>query len=154
MEITHKHLVDRATIWLKREVNCGVVAAEMRSATCSGEIPDVFGFRANKISILIECKATRSDFLRDRQKPFRVEPALGVGLYRFYLCPIKLIAPEEIPEKWGLLYLEENNSITRIVGGPKGNIWGQENQYHFTERNIDAEFDILYSAARRLSKVG
>ncbi|MGC1371230.1 MAG: hypothetical protein WA824_03735 [Candidatus Sulfotelmatobacter sp.] len=46
---------------------------------------------------------TRSDFLADRLKPFRVQPERGVGCERFYLAPAKLIRLEELPKNWGLL---------------------------------------------------
>jgi len=36
----------------------------------------------------------------------------GLGVYRFYLCPVGLIQPEELPPKWGLLYAE-NGKVLR-----------------------------------------
>jgi hypothetical protein len=46
---------------------------------------------------------TRSDFLADRAKPFRLKPDQGVGCERFYLVPSALVRPEELPVGWGLL---------------------------------------------------
>ena len=53
--------------------------------------------------MLVECKITRSDFLADREKPFRQNPERGVGSERFYLTPPALLKLEELPAGWGLL---------------------------------------------------
>jgi hypothetical protein len=53
--------------------------------------------------VLVECKVTRSDFLADRAKPFRLKPEQGVGCERFYLIPAGLVRQEETPAGWGLL---------------------------------------------------
>lgn len=100
--MTHAELVARAGAWLKIQ-GCGIVFTEL--VTYAGEIPDAIGWRdmgAN--SYLVECKASRSDFLADRKKPFRTEGTLALGRYRYYLCPPGMIKPEELPPKWGLLY--------------------------------------------------
>jgi hypothetical protein len=52
---------------------------------------------------LIECKISRADFLADREKPFRKDPAQGMGCERFYLTPQGLIRVDELPRTWGLL---------------------------------------------------
>ena len=46
-------------------------------------------------------------FLADRSKPHRLNPEMGMGKYRYYICPTGLIKPEELPEKWGLIYVSE-----------------------------------------------
>ncbi len=46
-----------------------------------------------------------------------------------------------MPVKWGLLYCDENKSITVI-----------KESEHFTDVNIDGEMRIMYSIIRRLSK--
>ncbi len=52
----------------------------------------------------MECKTSRADFVADWRKPFRVDPALGMGKRRFFMCAAGLIQPEEV-RTWGLLWV-------------------------------------------------
>ena len=98
--MTHAKLVAMAVRWLRR-YRCGVVLSEQ--ALASGEMPDAIGWKKACHSVLIECKASRGDFLADRDKPFRQKPGIGVGCERYYLAPRGLIGVEELPTGWGLL---------------------------------------------------
>ena len=98
--MTHAQLVEKAVRWLRR-YRCGVVLSEQ--ACASGEMPDAIGWKRASHSVLVECKVTRSDFLADRAKPFRLKPDQGVGSERFYLTPAGLVRREELPAGWGLL---------------------------------------------------
>jgi hypothetical protein len=89
-----------AVDWLRR-YRCGVVLSEQ--ACVSGEMPDAIGWKKACHSVLVECKASRPDFLADREKPFRQKPETGVGCERYYLAPKGLIRIEELPSGWGLL---------------------------------------------------
>jgi hypothetical protein len=100
--MTHSQLVEKAVRWL-RSYRCGVVLSEQ--ACVSGEMPDAIGWKRACHSVLVECKVTRSDFLADRAKPFRLKLEKGVGCERFYLVPAGLVASEELPPGWGLLEL-------------------------------------------------
>jgi hypothetical protein len=100
--MTHVQLVEMAVRWL-RSYRCGVVLSEQ--ACVSGEMPDAIGWKRACHSVLIECKVTRSDFLADRAKPFRIKPQQGVGCERFYMVLAGLIGIEELPQGWGLLEL-------------------------------------------------
>jgi len=119
---THKELVEIGYRWIQRSkqrntlgcyVGCSVAFKEL--VTHAQEQPDVIGFNSYN-SILIECKATRSDFLSDKNKPFREHPETGMGEYRFYLTNKDLVKPEEVPEKWGLL--ESCGRSVRIIKDP------------------------------------
>jgi hypothetical protein len=99
--MTHQQLVRMAELWLRRNYRCGIVLSEQSCA--SGETPDVIGWKGKCRSVLVECKISRADFFADREKPFRKSPELGMGCERFYLAPAGLIAPWEVPRKWGLL---------------------------------------------------
>ena len=68
-EITHKALVRRLAKWLKYTKRMTVVMSEL--STRNSETPDVMGWIGNAHSILIECKASRQDFLADKNKWFR-----------------------------------------------------------------------------------
>jgi hypothetical protein len=99
--IKHTHLISKAVDWLRREYGCGIILSEQYCAT--GEIPDAIGWKGLNRSVVVECKATRSDFLADANKPFRLKPEEGLGCERFYLAPGGVIGLEELPADWGLL---------------------------------------------------
>ncbi len=99
--MTHAQLVRMAERWLRGRYRCGIVLSEQSCA--SGETPDVIAWKGKCRSVLVECKISRADFLADREKPFRKDPAQGMGSERFYCVPRGLIAPAELPKGWGLL---------------------------------------------------
>ncbi len=96
--MTHAELVALGAEWLRRQ-GCAVVITEMTSAAF--ETPDAIGFKGVG-SISVECKASRSDFLRDSKKWFRSNPEYGMGRERYFLAPKGTIRPEELPAAWGL----------------------------------------------------
>lgn len=116
--MTHAGLVEMAVQWLRTKYRCGIVLSEQ--ACCTGETPDVIGWKGRCRSVVVECKISRADFLADRQKPWRQEPdkhpsqrkggaAWGprtesaLGCERYYLAPAGMIAASELPDGWGLL---------------------------------------------------
>jgi hypothetical protein len=99
----HAQLVEYAVEWLRTRYRCGVILSEQYCAT--GEVPDAIGWKKQCHSVVIECKATRADFLADREKSFRQNPEQGLGCERFYLAFAGLIRADELPEGWGLLEL-------------------------------------------------
>lgn len=128
-------------------MNCKVVIRDpFRCYT--QEQPDAIGWR-DGISILVECKATRSDFLSDKNKSFRVNPRKGMGDWRFYLCPIDVIKVEDLPSGWGLLYVQKK-SIRKIYGVPPNTGW--HNAPFCGEKR--EENKMLTSALRRLALRG
>lgn len=103
--LSHKDLVVRAERWLLKTYKCGFAFSELTACTNSGEIPDAIGFKYGN-SVLVECKATRSDFLGDRKKQFRKMPEYGMGSLRYFMTPPGLVTEEEVKERyphWGLL---------------------------------------------------
>ena len=60
---------------------------------------------------MIEVKVSRADFIADAKKPFRINPDQGIGASRYYCCPEGMIKPEELPNKWGLLWLTDNGIV-------------------------------------------
>ncbi len=99
--MTHDALVELAVRWLRTNYRCGIILSEQ--ACCSGETPDVIGWKGQCRSVLVECKISRADFLADRNKPWRADPEGALGCERFYMAPVAMIAPAELPEAWGLL---------------------------------------------------
>ena len=131
----HRELCEIGAKFLKRPESsnghgCHFVVIE---PSCYGENPDVFGVRHGAIgeneyngvvhsfghdvgTVLIEAKTSRSDFLVDRKKPHRINPETGVGKWRYYICPTGLIKPTELPEKWGLIYVNGRGHCEIVVG--------------------------------------
>lgn len=122
VDMTHKALCDIAAKWLKRNQSqnghgCAVSVTEAPSGW-NGEIPDAIGFRIaghNDGSIVVEVKVSRSDFLADKKKPHRANDA-GLGNWRYYLCPEGLINPSDLPNGWGLLWVNSRGHIKAKAG--------------------------------------
>ena len=121
---THADLVTVAAEWLWKScklptgqasgsatyrVRCAVVITEMGSN--AWEEPDAIGWTSGS-SILVECKASRSDFRSDAAKPYRRNPETGMGEFRYYLTPKGLLDLDEIPPRWGLI--EYDGKLVRM----------------------------------------
>jgi hypothetical protein len=111
----HSALVTQAVEWLRHHYHCGIILSEQYCAT--GEVPDAIGWKGFCRSVVVECKASRADFLADANKSFRVKPEEGLGAERLYLAPPGIISPEELPKCWGLL--ECSRKEVRLVVKPK-----------------------------------
>lgn len=145
----HKSLVLRGEKWLEQQ-NCKIVINDgMAAHTVNREKPDVIGWRNGK-SILIECKASRADFLTDAKKKFRANPDLGMGDYRFYMCPPGIINIEDLPEGWGLLWVTEK-TVQKIHNIPTA--WTSRKKPPFNACKT-SENQVLVSALRRLALRG
>lgn len=102
--MTHAELVQRAGAWLRGTIRCSVVLLEHSSGV---EHPDAFGFRGSHQTWMVECKASQSDFYKDKKKPSRRAGfKMRMAFQCYYLVPAGLIQPGSIPEGWGLLYAE------------------------------------------------
>lgn len=115
-EITHRNLCIKGTKYLRSKGIHPYHRAQY--AVCelerAGECPDAFGWGGSSTQ-LIEAKISRSDFLSDKKKNWRKIPSYGIGRYRSYLCPVDLINPKELPEYWGLLYIDCSGNIEEVV---------------------------------------
>ena len=147
--MTHNALVLRAEKWLRSQ-GCGVVIRDPFRANCvNGEQPDAIGWR-DGVSILIECKVSRSDFFAEKRKPFRSDPTRGMGDWRFYLSPPNIITTDDLPDGWGLLYAMPKQ-IRKVFGVP-GNVgWWNKKPFDPCKRS---ETIMLVSALRRLELRG
>lgn len=146
MDYTHKQLCEIAEKWLRKRKKQNIMYPTF-PVTCTeiacfnginwNEIPDAFGVN-NYESCVIECKISRADFRADLKKPFRKEN--GMGNLRLYLCPENLIQKEDLPEKWGLLYVNEKGRVIEI----------QKPEHHqLSTASLKAERQIMYSLLRR-----
>ena len=129
----HKLLVKAAGKWLASR--CSIVITEI--ATGAGEEPDAIGWQGS-LSVLIECKASRADFLADRQKLFRHPAFGGLGNRRYYCSFPGIISKEEIPESWGLLEFNGRNLRICKEALPASNV------------NVKHEVALLISCLRRI----
>ena len=107
MQLTHRELCKIAAKYLRNQglipyQRCQYVVCELERV---GESPDAFGWGA--VTQLIEAKVSRSDFLSDKNKYWRRNPFFGLGSFRSYICPTDIIKISDLPNKWGLIYLEE-----------------------------------------------
>jgi len=142
---SHFDLVELSRIWLAKR--CPVVVTEIQSS--GRERPDALGFD-NKGSVLIECKVSRDDFWSDKRKPARLYPDWGLGIYRYYMCPHGLIKVDELPDKWGLLYVKDD----RVRCKKKAESFSQVRlRGEYCGKAYGAEIAILISALRRVEGV-
>lgn len=132
----HVNLVQRSAAWLRSHSH-SIVVTEL--TTGGGEEPDAIGFNM-WLSTLIECKTSRSDFLADAKKPWRRDPARGLGYFRYFCCPKGLIDIKELPENWGLLETSGNGLRVKQPAKP------------IVKRNYRAEISILVSVLRRVGQ--
>jgi hypothetical protein len=119
--------------WLGRR--CSVVLYEF--ATVAGETPDAIGWASGAGSILIECKLSRSDFLKDAKKTIRKNPRAGMGQRRYYLSPPEVIQAKDLPPKWGLLWAVGREIVV------------QREARGYPDRNLLAEVQFLSLMLRR-----
>ena len=129
----HSTLVAMGVRWLSRK--CSVVLYEF--ATSADENPDVIGWASGAGSVLMECKLSRADFLRDAAKIVRRNPRAGMGQRRYYLCPPEVIQVKDLPPRWGLLWATKSHVTVK-----------REARGH-AERNLMAEIGFLSSMLRR-----
>jgi hypothetical protein len=137
--VTHQQVVKKAVSWLRNHEHCGAVVSEVSAYLSSNEIADAIGW-TSLASTLVECKASRSDFLADREKFSRRFDGKGLGDYRYYMAPKGIIKPEDLPEGWGLVEIGDHS--TRVI-------------VKATYRNRDAsavrdEISLLVSVLRRI----
>jgi hypothetical protein len=131
--MTHAELVARAVRWLRGYHRCGVVFAEM--TTRVSETPDAIGWRRGS-SIVVECKRTRSDFHRDRDKP-HARVGRCMGTQRWYLAPAGVLRAGDMPEGIGLAEARSGRVI--VVRRAEAR----------TDRDVESEIELLTSAVTR-----
>lgn len=154
--MTHKELVEVSYKWILKRGSCGVAFKELKTSNI--EIPDVIGFGSG-FSAVIECKVSRSDFLQDKKKPHRQK---GMGTFKYFCCPEGLIKADELPDKWGLIYVTADGSCNlkknpRKDRNKPSDLTFVDSDDYYTKfypnafhRDLDAENKLMYSALRRL----
>lgn len=95
--------------------------------------------------VVIECKASRQDFLKDCKKPFRVFPDKGMGKYRVYVVNEGVVNyASELPEGWMCFIVIDKDTFTELASpttdtsAKDAKDWWRK--YEFKERNWKAEY--------------
>ncbi len=145
--MTHDELCEIAVKFLRKNGFEIVFDDKLKSVNCSGEQPDVIGFRSS-VSCLIEAKVSRSDFLADKKKRFRINPELGMGDWRFFISPPDIISIDDLPKGWGLLHVV-GKTVKKVHKWPSNCLWISEKPF---KSDKQAECNHLYSALRRMNK--
>jgi hypothetical protein len=138
--MTHADLVELAVKWLRGRYRCGIVLSEQ--ACCTGEVPDVIGWKGRCRSVVVECKITRADYLADRGKPWRQNSETAVGCERFYMAPAGLIAGAELPAGWGLLAVRGRKVEIAVASSTRRSLRSAEGMMH--------EMNLLLASLRRV----
>lgn len=85
----HKVLCGQASAWLRGSMRCDPVLYGIAS---TAEIPDAIGWRSDG-SIVVECKVSVEDFLRDKRKNHADR---RMGDRRYFITPFGLIDSEYV----------------------------------------------------------
>lgn len=128
---SHSDLCHIAKRWLLRSssangAHCKIAYTEV-GALYNNEKADAWGYNFDyNFTVVVEAKVSRSDFLSDHKKPHRNGQVDGMGDFRYYICPENLIMPEDLPPKWGLLWVNRRGHVKVIAGHVlSGNVLGR-----------------------------
>ena len=116
--IIHKHLKALGMKFLKEKCT-DVVSREVKVKNIKS-IADVMGINIKRKEVrVIECKATKADYIRDIKLMNIDESYYKHCQYFYILCPIDVIPLDIIPIEYGVLYADiDNNNIT-VMRNPK-----------------------------------
>lgn len=106
----HKKLKDFGMIWL-RDKMIDLVSKEVDYYNINS-IADVVGINFKRKEVrIIECKASREDYFRDK-KLMDLEKSYYMHCQYFYiLCPENILESKDVPKEYGLLWLTSDNKI-------------------------------------------
>lgn len=145
IEFTHKNLCKIAEKWLGKRKKQNILyptfplhVSEMVCVEVS-ETPDAIGWNYWS-SCVVEVKVSKSDFWADQKKTFRKDGS-GMGTFRYYLCPENLIAENELPEGWGLIYVSSNGKTKEIKNSER---------FPLSKESYCNEKNYLFSICNRL----
>lgn len=109
----HKHLKNLALHWLKEKVT-DLVANEVDFCNAYS-IADAVGINFKRREVrVIEVKATKVDFLRDKKLFGSKTSYFYHAHYSYIMCPTNVIQPNDLPHGYGLLWVDEYDTVTMI----------------------------------------
>ncbi|MBD9630094.1 adenylosuccinate synthase [Pseudomonas sp. PDM19] len=122
MDMTHAELCEIARMWLTRRnalcnhgCHLGLLGREWMKGA---HVPDVLGFKAvgkrvESVAIQVRLAWSDADEAARKQPPAKT---LGMGLYRYYLCPEGAIQPYQLPPRWGMLWVTRKGQVVPMAG--------------------------------------
>ncbi|PYZ97701.1 hypothetical protein CR205_03655 [Alteribacter lacisalsi] len=121
MESTlHEHVKKQALYWLKKKVT-DLCASEVKLYARRKKLKaDAVGINIKrKETRIVEVKVSRADFLRDEvlHSPYGYH---AIADYAYLMTPAGLIDPEELPEGYGLLELDDYDNV-KVRKNPRKN---------------------------------
>lgn len=128
VDMSPDYVTNKAITLLKQLHGITFITKEF-GGTARAERPDALLFNSVG-TFLVETKVTRQDFKNDAKKASRIDPSIGVGRYRYYACPEGMIAPEELPDRWGLIYVRPGNKRAYMIAGYGGSIKITTRKHH------------------------
>lgn len=75
------------------------------------------------VPICYEIKHSHNDFMSDVKQPNKRSSYLEISPQLYYVCPVDVIKPHEIPAEAGLIYMDKNENFDVIVNAPIHNQW-------------------------------
>lgn len=110
---THKHLKRVALRWLKERVT-DVVANEVDFYRIRS-VADAVGLNLKRREVrVVEVKATKGDLLRDKKLFDDGTSYLPHVQYAYVMCPTGVIQPHEVPNGYGLLWVDEYDNVKTV----------------------------------------
>lgn len=111
--IVHSHLKKLALYFLKEK--CTDLVANEVDFFNAYSIADAVGLNLKRREVrVIEVKATRGDFLRDKKLFGDKTSYFYHAHYSYIMCPTNVIQADEIPHGYGLLWVDEYDTITIV----------------------------------------
>lgn len=106
----HKRLKQVALKYLKEKIT-DLVCTEVPFGNAYS-VADAVGINFKREEVrIIECKATKKDFLRDKKLFGQKTSYFYHAHYAYIMCPTDVIQPEEIPYGYGLLWVDEHDNV-------------------------------------------
>lgn len=148
----HRDLVLRACRWLEKTERCTRVFAEVQTLNLS-EFPDAIGYNTRGETVVVEAKASVSDFKRDASKEWKrrakawesappgeasSSQPIGMGAWRYYIMPREMVPLDAIPECHGVLWVSDKGKVFRMRKAP-----------HRPLRDVNSEISILCTMLQR-----
>lgn len=129
----HKHLKEVAINWLKTKVT-DLIATEVDFKNAYS-IADAVGINLKRREVrVIECKATKGDFIRDTKLGGSKTSYCLHSHYAYIMCPVNVLGINEIPPGYGLLYVDEYDNV-EMVKKPVKNTGRLKTMFDTTLRN-------------------
>jgi len=129
----HKHLKEVALKFLKEKVT-DMVAIEVPFGN-AWSVADAVGINFKREEVrVVECKATKGDFLRDKKLSGNKTSYFYHAHYSYIMCPTDIISESEVPYGYGLLYVNEKDEI-QVIKKPLKNTQRLKTLFKTTMKN-------------------